>query len=440
MVHPGPPLAGTLLPPGDKSITHRAHLLGLLAEGETVVYHPNDGEDCQATLRCVQALGAQVEAGLGVVRIAGTGGRLRVPDGPLDCGNSGTTLRLLAGVLATQPFEATLTGDASLRRRPVDRVVAPLRAMGATLSGRDADRLPPLVVHGGRLNGMCFPQPTSSAQVASTILLAGVLAHGATTVRTSEGVRDHTPRMLRRFGVPVEEQLQPAGARLLTVTGPAHLQGCSLRVPGDFSASAFFLVTAAACPGARVKVSGVGLNDSRIQLLDTLKMMGATVELGPIEIQDGEPVGEITVTGPRELHPADIPPLQVVRIVDEIPAWAVAASAARGTSRLRGAEELRLKESDRLHALAEGLRVLGVQVEEFPDGLDIHGGPVSGGTVRSHGDHRIAMAFAILGTRAASAVTVDDASCIATSYPGFVDDLRLLGGMVEEPQTGGEAP
>jgi 3-phosphoshikimate 1-carboxyvinyltransferase len=436
VVRPGPPLSGTLRPPSDKSITHRAYILGLLATGETVVWRPNVGEDCENTLRCVRVLGAEVEIGPGVVRLAGTGGRMRAPDGTLDCGNSGTTLRLLAGALAAQPFEATLSGDESLQRRPVDRIIAPLRAMGATLSGREGDRLAPLVVRGGPLKGMCFPQPTSSAQVASAILLAGVQAHGPTTARTSGGVRDHTSRMLRQFGVAVEERLEPGGVRLVSVAG---LRGCSLRVPGDFSAAAFFLAAAAACPGARVKVSGVGLNESRIQLLDTLRQMGAAVDLGPIAIEDGEPVGEVTVTGPAELHPSDIASLQVVRLVDEIPAWAVVASAAAGTSRLRGAEELRLKESDRLHALAEGLRVLGVQVEEFPDGLDIHGGPVGGGLVRAFGDHRIAMAFALLGSRAAGPVSVDDANCIATSYPGFLDDLRSLGGVVEDSPAGGEA-
>ena len=434
VVQPGPPLGGKLHPPGDKSITHRAYILGLLAEGETLVHHPNVGEDCEATLRCVQALGAEVGIGSGIVRIAGTGGRLRAPDGPLDCGNSGTTLRLLAGVLASQPFEFTLSGDDSLRRRPVDRVISPLRAMGATLSGRDGDRLPPLIVRGGPLNGTCFPHPTSSAQVASAILLAGAQARGATSIRTAAGVRDHTSRMLRRFGVPVEEQLQAGGARLVSVAGPAHLRGCSLRMPGDFSAAAFFLAAAAACPGARITVAGVGLNDSRIQLLDTLKQMGAGVDLGPIRIVDGEPVGEVTVTGPEELRPSEITPQQVVRLVDEIPAWAVVASAARGTSRLRGAEELRLKESDRLHALAEGLRVLGLQVEELPDGLDLQGGPVGGGFLRACGDHRIAMAFALLGSRATGRVTVDDGSCIATSYPGFSEALRSLGGQVEAPQ------
>ena len=439
-VGPGPPLAGRVLPPGDKSITHRAYILGLLAEGDTVVQGPNPGADCRATLRCVEALGAEVRAGEGTVRLHGTGGRLAEPGSVLDCGNSGTTLRLLAGVLAAQPFEATLTGDASLCRRPVDRIITPLRAMGASLSGREGDRLPPLVVRGGPLKGICFPHPTSSAQVASAILLAGVQARGSTAIRTSWGVRDHTSRMLRQFGVPVEEQLPPGGAGLVSVAGPALLRGCSLRVPGDFSAAAFFLAAAAACPGARVTVSGVGLNDSRIQLLDTLKQMGAVVEVGPIALDDGEPVGEVTVTGPEELRPSDIIPRQVVLLLDEIPAWAVVASAARGTSRLRGAGEVRLKESDRLHALAEGLGVLGVRVEEFPDGLDIHGGPVGGGLVRAHGDHRIAMAFAVLGTRASGLVTVDDTACVATSYPGFLDDLRSLGGVVgERPASGGEA-
>jgi len=280
---------------------------------------------------------------------------------------------------------------------------------------------------------MCFPHATSSAQVATAILLAGVQASGPTSVRTSWGVRDHTSRMLRRFGVVVQEQLPPGGTRLVGVAGPTRLHGCSVRVPGDFSAAACFLAAAAACPGARVTASRVGLNESRIQLLDTLRQMGAAVHLGPIAIEDGEPVGEVTVTGPQELRPADITAWQVARLVDEIPAWAVVASAARGTSRLRGAEELRLKESDRLHALAEGMRTLGVHVEEFPDGLDIEGGPVGGGLVRALGDHRIAMAFAVLGTRASAPVTVDDASCVATSYPEFCVALRSLGGRAEEP-------
>lgn len=450
MAHPlvvssGPLLGGELRPPGDKSITHRAYILGLLAVGETVVCHPNAGEDCEATLRCVQALGAQVEAGPGVVRLVGTGGRLRAPDGPLDCGNSGTTLRLLAGVLATQPFAATLTGDASLLRRPVDRVIAPLRAMGARLSASEDDRLPPLVVQGGPLKpcpGEFFVRPTPSAQVASAVLIAGLHATGRTTVRTVAGARDHTVHLLRQFGAPVDCPGPRTGdeSRSITVTGPARLRGCEVQVPGDFSAAAFFLAAAAISPGVRIRCTGVNLNPTRLGFLSVLELTGSYVDFDPAgEVRSDEPRGTITVTGPAVLQPADIRPDQVPRLVDEIPAWAMVASVARGVSSLRGAAELRVKECDRLSVLAEGLRVLGVRVEEFRDGLDIHGGPVSGGTVRCHGDHRIAMAFAILGTRAASPVTVDDATCIATSYPGFVDDLRSLGGVVQETQAGGEA-
>ncbi len=418
-------------PPGDKSITHRAYLLALLAEGDTLVRSPNPGDDCRATLRCVESLGAGVQAGEDAVRVHGTGGRLRRPDGVLDCGNSGTTLRLLAGVLAAQPFEATLTGDASLRRRPVHRLIAPLRQMGASLRAQDGDRHPPLIVCGGRLRGLTLAEPTPSAQVASALLLAGVQAHGATTVLTSRGVRDHIVGMLGDFGAPVEAQRTDGSPMRISVEGPARLRGCSVSVPGDFSAAAFFFAAAAACPGARVSAAGVGLNPSRIGLLDRLSQMGAGVQVASVCTANSEPVGDVTVTGADVLRPGDIPPAQVIGLLDEIPAWAVAASAAPGTSRLRGAAELRDKESDRLRALAEGLRSLGVQVEETPDGLDIHGGPVTGGTVRSHGDHRIAMAFAVIGTRATGPVTVDEASSIATSYPGFADDLRSLGGRVD---------
>jgi 3-phosphoshikimate 1-carboxyvinyltransferase len=432
-------------PPGDKSITHRAYILGLLAEGETVVCHPNVGEDCEATLRCVQALGAQVEIGPGVVRLVGTAGRLRAPDTALDCGNSGTTLRLLAGVLATQPFEATLTGDASLRRRPVDRVIAPLRAMGATLNASENDRLPPLVVRGGSLEPCpeaLFVRPTPSAQVASAVLIAGLHATGRTTVSTVAGARDHTVHLLRQFGATVDSPEPRAGAesKSITVTGPVRLRGCEVQVPGDLSAAAFFLAAAAISPGARIRCTEVNLNPTRTGFVRELALMGSCVDCPlPDDLRCGEPRGTITVTGPVLLQCGDIRPASVPGLVDEIPAWAVVASAARGVSRLRGAAELRLKECDRLSVMAEGLRVLGVRVEEFPDGLDIHGGPVGGGAVRSHGDHRIAMAFAVLGTRASGPVTVDDATCIATSYPGFVDDLRSLGGVVEETRAGGEA-
>lgn len=436
VVRPGPPLAGRLQPPGDESITHRALLLGLLADGTTLVEGGNPGADCLATRRCAAALGAVIEGPAEFLRVRGTAGRLTPPAAGLDCGHSGTTLRLLAGVLAGQPFEATLGGDESVSRQPMDRVVEPLRAMGATLSARDGDCLPPLAVRGGPLKGMTFPHPTASAQVSSAILLAGVQAEGRTALSTAAGVRDHTVRMLRAFGVVVEQRARACGAVELCVTGPAPLRACHLRVPGDFSAAASFLAAAAAIPGARVQALGVGLNETRIRLLAVLKDMGALVEVGNVALLGEEPVGDVTVRGPARLTPGYIPATDVVSLLDEIPAWAVAASAAAGVSRLRGADELRLEESARLDALAEGLDALGVRVEQTAGGLDIHGGPVSGGVVGAGGDHRIAMALALLGTRATGPVRVDDAPCIAASYPGFAPDLRSLGGLAEEP--GGE--
>jgi len=438
VVRPGPPLAGTLRPPGDKSVTHRAYILGMLAGGETVVRHPNDGEDCRATLRCVEALGADAAASGVVVRLRGAAGRLARPVGELDCGNSGTTLRLLAGVLAGQPFPATLTGDDSLRRRPMDRVVEALRAMGAAVSGRDGGRLPPLEIRGGPLRGTCFERVTPSAQVASAILLAGVQARGTTCVWTAPGARDHTARLLPRFGVAVESS-RDRGRTRFAVAGPAKLAACEVVVPGDFSATACHLAAAAATPGARVEFVGVGLNPGRVVLLSVLRAMGARIDVRGVTELAGEPVGDLIVSGADRLRPVDIDPADVPALQDEVPAWTVAASAAPGISRLRGAAELRVKESDRLHALAEGLGVLGVRVDETPDGLDIQGGGAHGGTVRAYGDHRIAMAFAVLGTRASGPVTVDDAGCISTSYPAFVDDLRSLGGLVEEPPIAGGA-
>jgi 3-phosphoshikimate 1-carboxyvinyltransferase len=434
VVHPGPPLAGSIRPPGDKSITHRALLCGLLADGTTFIEGANPGEDCLATRRCAEALGAVVEGPLETPQVRGAAGRLSAPAAPLDCGNSGTTLRLLAGVLAGQPFEAVLGGDASLSARPVDRVIEPLRRMGATLTAREGDRLPPLTVRGGPLRGMTFTHPTASAQVSSAILFAGVQATGPTGVTTAAGVRDHTVRILPAFGVPVEQRERSCGPLEIRVSGPCRLRGCRVRVPGDFSAAAFLLAAAAATPGSRVQVKGVGLNETRIRLLEVLQDMGASVEVSGVGRLGEEPVGDVTVGGPAELSAGYIPADRAVALLDEVPAWAIAASAARGRSRLRGADELRVKESDRLGALAEGLGALGVRVEETSGGLDIVGGPVSGGTVDARGDHRIAMALALVGLRATGPVRVEDAGCVATSYPAFAEDVRSLGARVEEPR------
>ena len=437
VVRPGPPLHGRFVPPGDKSITHRACLLALLAAEISEVRAPNPGEDCASTVRCAEALGLEVVAReppgperAGRWRLRGGGGALAEPRAVLDCGNSGTTLRLLAGVVARRPMLSVLAGDASLHRRPVARVIEPLRLMGATLWARDGDRLPPLVVRGATLKPVHVTLPVASAQVASCVLLAALSAQGESSVELPGPARDHTERMLADAGVPIEVEPGPAGGRRVTVRGPAAPRPLSLTVPGDFSAAAYFLAAAAATPGARVTAAGVNLNPTRTGLLDVLAAMGAGVEVGGRRREGGEDVGEVTVTGPDGLAAFEIPRAWVPRLIDEIPAWMVAASAARGTSRLTGAGELRVKESDRIAALAANLGRLGVPAREHPDGLEIDGAPVRGGTVDAAGDHRIAMAFAVLGARAGGPVVIEEAASIATSYPGFSSDFTALGGAI----------
>ncbi len=435
-VRPGPPLSGSFLPPGDKSITHRAYLLGLVAAGETVVEGPNPGADCEATLACAQVLGATVTRRPGAVVLTGRAGNLHEPDRVLDCGNSGTTLRLLAGVLAAQPFVSILAGDSSLHLRPVSRVIVPLRAMGAQLWARDQDRRPPLAIRGGALRAIEHRMDVASAQVASCVLLAGLFAEGCTTVSLPMPARDHTQRMLAAFGIPVSSgatATAAGGGPSFSVTGPAVPVATRVRVPGDFSAAAFFLATAAATPGASVTARDVNLNPTRTGLLAVLERMGARVERARVRDEGGEPVGDVTVTGPDRLRACAIEPQEVPALVDEIPAWAVAAALAVGISRVRGAGELRVKESDRLAAMAANLGRLGVEVEETLDGLAITGGPVRGGEVHAADDHRVAMAFALLGTRASGPVTVEEAGGIATSYPGFAATLAELGGDLAEP-------
>jgi 3-phosphoshikimate 1-carboxyvinyltransferase len=428
-IEPGGPLRGRFRPPGDKSITHRAYLLALLARGVSEVRGPNPGADCAGTLECARRLGARVTLEGTTVRIEGTAGALVEPDGVLDCGNSGTTLRLLAGVLAPHPLLAVLTGHASLRARPVDRVIAPLVRMGAALQARAGDRLPPLVVRGGGLRPARIELEVASAQVASCVLFAGLGAEGESTVTLPGEARDHTERMFPAFGVPVRVERRGAG-RSVSVTGRAVPRASSLTVAGDPSAAAFLLAAAAAVPGAEVTAEGVSLNPTRCGLLDALESMGAVVERRAAGEQGGEPVGDVTVRGPEALRPLDVPADWVPRMIDEVPAWVVAASAARGTSTLAGARELRVKETDRIAALVSNLRRLGIVAEERPDGLAIVGGAVAGGAVEAGGDHRIAMAFAVLGTRAAGTIEIDDAANVATSFPGFATVLAALGGRV----------
>jgi len=428
---PANPLFGSFTPPGDKSITHRAYLLGLAAAGTLSVAHANPGADCAATLEVTRMLGARLEGAL----LHGTGGRLAEPADVLGCGNSGTTLRLVAGLLAAQPFFSVLTGDASLRERPVARIIEPLRRMGAVLDAADQGRRPPLAIRGGALEAIQYAVPVASAQVVSCVLLAGLSARGRTVVELPGPARDHTERMLAAFGVPVMVESLPSGGRRVTLDGPVAIEARarSLTIPGDFSAAAFFLAAAAAREGAEVTAVGVNLNPTRTGLLDVLERMGARIARTNLHIEGGEEVGDVTVQGTR-LAGIEVPAQWLPRWIDEVPAWIVAAALADGRSRITGAAELRVKESDRIASLARNLAVVGIEVMETADGLVIEGAIPRGGRVHTHGDHRLAMAFATLGGAARTPVIVEDAACIATSYPAFATDLRHLGGDLQEQE------
>ena len=428
-VRRGRPLRGRFAPPGDKSITHRAVLFGLLAEGETVVRGPNPGADCAASLAAASALGASVTRAEEAWLVGGPADALRAPAHDLDCGNSGTSMRLLCGIAARQPFRMTLAGDASLSRRPMARVVEPLRRMGARIDAAAGER-PPLRVEGGSLQGIAWECPVASAQVATALVLAGLGARGTTRVSLPGPARDHTERMLPAFGAPLGVHVHPDGSRTLEVRGGTRLRACSLRVPGDASAAAFFLAAAAAEPGARVTAERMNVNPTRTGLLDVLAAMGAQVERAHERLEGGESVADVTVIGPDHLEPFDVPAAWVPRLVDEVPAWVVAAAAARGTSRVTGAGELRVKESDRIAALARHLAACGIDVREGNDGLELRGGEARGAHIEVGLDHRIAMAFAALGARTAEPMTFDDVSCVATSYPAFFETLAGLGAEV----------
>lgn len=427
----GRPLMGSFQPPGDKSVTHRAVLFGMLANGETRIHRPNPGEDCRRSLDAAMALGAAcTQSSDATWTIQGTGMRPRASDAAIDCGNSGTTMRLLAGVAAGIDGETRLHGDASLSRRPMGRVVEPLRAMGAEIEAAEGER-PPLRVTGGALTGLDYAAPVASAQVATCLLLAGLAAKGTTRVRLPGPARDHTERMLPAFGVPVHVAAGADGGREVSVRGGARPVGCTLRVPGDFSAAAFLLAAAAAMPGAEVTVRGVSLNPTRTGLLDVLAGMGAEVRVTPAAEQAGEPVGDVTVRGPDELLAFDVPAAWIPRLIDEVPAWIVLACAARGTSRVTGAGELRVKESDRIVSLARNLTAVGIGVRELPDGLEVTGGRARGARIEAHLDHRIVMAFAALGAVADGTMSFDDVSSVATSFPEFFPTLAALGAGVE---------
>jgi 3-phosphoshikimate 1-carboxyvinyltransferase len=411
--------------PGDKSISHRAALLGAIGEGPTEVIGFLEAEDCLSTLTAVERLGVEVvRKGPGHYRIAGVGlTGLQEPDAVLDCGNSGTTARLLLGVLAGQPFWTLLTGDDSLRRRPMARVAAPLRDMGATIVGRAEGSKLPLAVRGKRpLRALHYRLPIASAQVKSALLLAGLWADGPVVVEEPAPSRDHSERMLRQFGA----RLTTDGSRVALEPG-APLHAATVHVPGDISSAAFFLVAAALVPGSRVSVRRVSLNPTRTGVLDVLEAMGARVTRSDL---DGavEPTGTLAVET-AALGGTVIGGSLIPRLIDEVPVLAVAAAVASGPTEIRDAGELRVKESDRIAALARELGKMGGRLEERPDGLLIHGGAaLEGARVDSGGDHRIAMALAVAGLVARGETVIADTACIATSFPGFVEALNGIAG------------
>ena len=414
-IRPPRRLEGEVRLPGDKSVSHRALILNAVADGESRVEGLSGGADVRSTTGCLRALGVEIAGG----RIAGRGLRgLREPTGPLDCGNSGTTMRLLAGLLAGQPFQVTLVGDESLSRRPMDRVAGPLRQMGAR-----AETAPLRVGGGGPLHGLDYVCPVASAQVKSALLLAGLSARGTTRVQEPAPTRDHTERMLAAMGAPVTADRCSAA-----VEGPvSNLTPLDVTVPGDLSAAAFWLVAAALHPSADVRLPGVGVNPSRAALLDVLGDCGVAVARRRPRLEGAEPVADLAAGGGRELRPFVLGGARVAELIDELPVLAVLAAAAAGVSLVTDAGELRVKESDRVTAMAEGLAAMGVDVAERPDGWEIRGGRrLQGARVRSHGDHRVAMALAVAGLVAEGETEIEDAECVAISYPTFWDTLDRL--------------
>jgi 3-phosphoshikimate 1-carboxyvinyltransferase len=424
----GRSLRGTVRVPGDKSISHRALLFGAIAEGTTQIEGLLPAEDPLSTAACLRAMGVAVspiEAGQPVL-VEGVGlDGFQEPEDVLDCGNSGTTMRLMLGLLAGRSGRHfVLNGDASLRRRPMQRVGGPLSAMGARISGRSGGNLAPLAIEGVPLRGTTIHTPVASAQVKSAIILAALTAEGCTTVIEPVQSRDHSERMLRAFGAQLS--VGGAGNTEVTITPGASLRGQEVIVPGDISSAAFWLVAAAITPGADLTVENVGLNPSRTGILDVLEQMGAQIELLNARDVAGEPVGDLRVThGP--LQAFSIGAELIPRLVDEIPVLAVAACCAEGISRVTGAEELRVKETDRLAVMARQLGAMGARIEEFADGMTIQGGVELHGTaVDSETDHRVAMSLAVAAQIARGATSLERAEAAAVSYPNFWDDLQRL--------------
>ncbi len=418
----GTSLRGALELPGDKSVSHRAIMLAAIADGISRIDGFLEGDDTRATAAVFGQLGVRIEvpqAGVRVVHGVGIDG-LRAPVAALDCGNAGTAMRLLVGLLAGQSFDSVLVGDGSLSQRPMQRVTGPLALMGARIEAEDGHA--PLHIHGGRrLRGIAYTSPVASAQVKSALLLAGLFADGETHVREPHPTRDYTERMLHAFGYPIDHRAGEA-----RLCGGHRLRATDVEVPADFSSAAFFIVAATLVPGSELRLRRVGINPRRTGLLHVLRAMGADIEACNAGEQGGEPVADLVIRH-APLHGIEVPSEHVADMIDEFPALFIAAACAQGATTIRGAAELRVKESDRIATMAAGLRTLGVDVDETPDGATIRGGTMHSGRVESHGDHRVAMAFAVAGQLAGGEVAIADVANVATSFPGFEMLARQAG-------------
>ena len=420
-------LSGTAIVPADKSISHRSVIFGALADGVTEVTNLLTGEDVLSTVAAFRSMGVLIEGpDSGRLRISGAGKfGLQAPGNELDLGNSGTSMRLLSGLLSGQRFHSRLTGDESLRRRPMGRVVDPLKAMGAVI--QSSEGCPPLDIQPSQgLTGIEYQMPVASAQVKSALLLAGLYAEGETLICEATPTRDHTERMLAGFS-----KGQWRAGPAIRINGNIALTGQCLEVPGDISSAAFLLVAATICPGSDLLLPGVGINPTRSAVLAILRLMGANIEISPERLESNEPVCDLRVRS-ASLKGIDIPPEFVANAIDEFPVLAIAAAAASGVTRVRGAKELRVKESDRIAAVVQGLATLGIDAVEYPDGMDVTGGTFGSGSIESFGDHRIAMAFAVAGCISEGSVEIRDAGNIRTSFPNFLSLANSIGMNISE--------
>ena len=416
--------------PGDKSVSHRALMLGSIAEGRSEVSGFLAGEDCLATLAAMRVLGVNIQQpGPTEMLIEGVGLHgLQAPDVDLDLGNSGTAMRLMAGLLSGQSFDSVLTGDESLTGRPMGRIIKPLTAMGAKIESLGGK--PPLAIYkADKLKAIDYELPMASAQVKSAVLLAGLYADGVTSVTEPAVTRDHTERMLGSMGVSVST----AGGKI-SVQGGQQLRGCNIKVPADLSSAAFVILAAVLAEDADIQITNVGVNPTRTGVIAILQAMGADISLENPQLLGEEPVADIRVRS-SQLQGGPVDPALVSLAIDEFPVLFVAAAAASGKTEFSGIGELRVKESDRIAAMSEGLRILGIQVDESPDAAVVHGGQFSGGTVKSHGDHRIAMSLAVAGTVASEAVLVEDVAAVDTSFPGFCDCMASTGANIRPINT-----